>query len=63
MVVANQDREADARSPMELLMLVATQGTRLTVRAEGDDEMEAVEALVALFKSGFNETEPSPASS
>lgn len=63
MVVANVDREADARSPMELLMLVATQGTKLRIRAEGDDEKEAVEALVALFESGFGEAEPSAATS
>lgn len=63
LVIANADREADARSPMELLMLVATQGTRLRIRADGDDEQAAVEALLTLFESGFGEAEPEPKTS
>ncbi len=50
-----QGRQADGRSPMELLMLVATQGTRLTVVANGDDADQAVEALGRLVDSGFGE--------
>lgn len=56
LVIASADREADARSPMELLMLVATQGTRLRIRADGEDEQAAVAALAALFESGFGES-------
>lgn len=51
-----QDRAADGRSPMELLMLVATQGSKIQVAAEGADAESAAEALVALIDSGFNET-------
>lgn len=50
------DRSADARSPMELLMLVATAGTKLRVVAEGQDAQEALDALCGLIESGFNET-------
>jgi len=51
-----EDRAADARSPMELLMLVATCGTKLRVVAEGDDAEQAVAALVGLIDEGFGET-------
>jgi len=50
-----EERDADARSPMELLMLVATQGTKLKLVADGADAAEALDALVALVDSGFNE--------
>ncbi len=51
-----QGRQADGRSPMELLMLVATQGTTLKVTAIGDDAPEAIAALAQLVESGFGET-------
>ena len=50
-----EDRAADGCSPMELLMLMATQGTVLKVVAEGADAEDALGALVALVESGFNE--------
>jgi phosphotransferase system HPr (HPr) family protein len=50
-----EDRDADGRSPMELLMLMATQGTRIKVAANGADAAEALDALVALIEAGFNE--------
>ena len=50
------ERRADGRSPMELLMLVATQGCKLRLVAEGDDAQGALDALVRLIESGFNET-------
>ncbi len=51
-----EDRKADARSPMELLMLVATCGTRLRIMAEGDDAEQALGALVGLIEDGFGES-------
>jgi phosphocarrier protein len=50
-----EDRSADSRSAMELLMLVAVQGTRLKIVADGADAQQAAEALVELVNSGFNE--------
>lgn len=55
-----EDRRADARSPMELLMLVATQGSRLKLVGKGGDAREAVEALARLIESGFNEETETP---
>jgi phosphocarrier protein HPr len=49
-------RRADGRSPMELLMLVATHGTTVRIVTDGSDEQPALEALVRLIESGFGET-------
>lgn len=49
------DRTADGSSPMELLMLMATRGTKVRVIAEGADAAEALDALVGLIESGFDE--------
>jgi phosphotransferase system HPr-like phosphotransfer protein len=40
---------------MQVLMLAAPQGSRLTFRATGADAEEAVAALVALAARGFDE--------
>lgn len=50
-----EDRTADGRSPMELLMLVATHGSSVRVVADGADEDEAVAAIARLFEGGFGE--------
>lgn len=50
-----EDRKADARSPMELLMLVAVQGSTIKLVADGDDAENAIAALAALIESGFDE--------
>lgn len=51
-----EDRQADGRSPMEMLMLVATQGSKVRMVADGADAEELVRALVGLVESGFGET-------
>lgn len=50
-----EGRTADARSPMELLMLVATPGSKLKLIADGADAEQAVEAIRELIESGFHE--------
>lgn len=47
--------QVDAKSIMQLMMLAATQGTALTISADGDDADAAIAELVSLVKSGFNE--------
>ena len=49
------EREADGRSPMELLMLVAVAESRLRIVADGADAVPAAEALAKLVESGFGE--------
>ena len=45
----------DGKSILSVLTLAAVQGTRLSVRATGDDADDALNALVDLFERGFAE--------
>ena len=45
----------NAKSVMGVMMLVAGKGSWITIRAEGPDEREAVEAIVKLVEEGFGE--------
>ncbi|MDP9173639.1 MAG: HPr family phosphocarrier protein [Planctomycetota bacterium] len=47
--------EADGKSVMQMIILAATQGTPLQIRAEGDDAEAAVKALAQLFADKFGE--------
>lgn len=47
--------EVNAKSIMGILMLAASKGTRITLRAEGKDEVEAIQAVGKLFENKFGE--------
>ena len=47
----------DAKSVMSLMLLAATQGTNLEVSTEGDDEVQAMEAIRNLINNRFEEDE------
>ena len=49
--------KVNAKSIMGIMMLAASCGTQLTIRAEGPDEEKAVEALSKLVESGFDKTD------
>ncbi|AFC85703.1 HPr family phosphocarrier protein [Frateuria aurantia] len=49
------EREVNAQSIMGVMMLAAGIGTPLTIRATGNDEQEALAAVVALFERKFDE--------
>ena len=51
----DQSEPVDGKSIMQMLMLAATQGTRLEITAEGNDADEAVRNLVRLVEGGFDE--------
>ena len=51
----DQSESVDGRSIMQVMMLAATQGTQLEISATGEDAEDAVEALVELVKSNFQE--------
>ncbi len=53
--VARDRREIDGKSIMGILLLAAARGSTITISAEGTDERDAVNALVALVSSGFGE--------
>jgi len=50
---ANQ--QIDSKSILGILMLAASQGTRLIISIEGKDEAEAGEAIRRLFETKFGE--------
>ena len=53
--VACDRREMDGKSIMGILLLAAARGSTITIAADGSDERDAVDALVALVASGFRE--------
>jgi len=55
--VRNGDRVAAADSQLDLLMLVASEGTDLEIMAKGPQAEEAVDSLVRLIEDRFGEKE------
>ncbi|MEO7073662.1 MAG: HPr family phosphocarrier protein [Rhodanobacter sp.] len=53
--LVSNGREINAQSIMGVMMLAASLGTPLTVRADGPDEAEALAAVIALFERKFDE--------
>ncbi|MDR3012449.1 MAG: HPr family phosphocarrier protein [Chitinispirillales bacterium] len=47
--------QVDAKSIMSVMMLAAAYGTEVTIRADGEDEKDVIDALIALFDRKFNE--------
>jgi phosphocarrier protein HPr len=47
--------EINGKSIIGVMTLAAEQGSKLTLRFEGEDEKEAEEAIVGLFERGFDE--------
>lgn len=53
--VAAKGREVNAKSIMGVMLLAAGQGTSVIVRADGEDEAAAMDAVAALFERRFDE--------
>jgi len=51
---------ANAKSIIGLMLMEAIPGTELQLEVEGADEVEAADAIGALFSSGFGEQGSSP---
>ena len=51
------NHEVNAKSIMGLLMLAASQGTRLEIHADGEDAEQALDSLQAFFQQRFGENE------
>jgi len=49
--------EINAKSILKVLTLGANQGAVVTLRAEGEDEAQAVAAILALVETNFGEPE------
>jgi len=55
--LSRDGEEVQADSIMELLMLAAGPGAKVTIRAEGDDAEQALDALASLVECGFDEAD------
>ena len=53
--VGSAGEPINAKSMVRLLSIGVAKGTEVEISAEGEDERQAVEALVALVKTGFSE--------
>lgn len=53
----NADKHADAKSIMGIMMLAAAEGVELELIVDGEDEDEALEAVVSLIDNLFGEEE------
>ncbi|MBI3565038.1 MAG: HPr family phosphocarrier protein, partial [Elusimicrobia bacterium] len=47
--------EVNGKSVMGLMLLAAESGPKLTVRADGPDEAQALDGLAAIFDRKFDE--------
>jgi phosphocarrier protein len=53
--ISRERDKINAKSIMGVITLGASYGTELTISAEGEDEVKAVEVLAGLFQSKFEE--------
>jgi len=51
--IVRDELRVEAKSIMNLLMLGATQGTQLTLEAEGSDAQDALDALAEVVEKDF----------
>ena len=51
------DEEVDGKSILGILLLAAGRGSTITVKADGPDEAEAVDAIEKLIDAKFDEVE------
>jgi len=52
-----EGREADAKSILSVLVMGINEGALITIRADGEDETQAMQGLSALVESNFGETD------
>jgi phosphocarrier protein len=55
-VLERDGREVTGKSLLGILTLACPQGSRVTVRAEGADALQAIESLEGLFEDKFGES-------
>ncbi|AEE90893.1 MAG: HPr family phosphocarrier protein [Tepidanaerobacter acetatoxydans] len=53
--IEKDGKKVNAKSIMGVMSLAVSQGTQITISAQGEDEKEAVEKLVELIESKFGE--------
>lgn len=55
--IVNNEHKANGKSIMAIMMLQASLGTQLTLTVEGEDEADAIEAIMMLVADRFGEDE------
>ena len=55
LIRSDDGRRGNAKSALSLLKMELVQGTEIRLEAEGPDEQKAVETLIGLINSGFDE--------
>jgi len=53
--VSNGDRTVDGKSILSVMMLAASPGSELTLKIDGNDELEVLEAIRLLVDNNFGE--------
>ena len=56
-MLARNNRRVNAKSIMGVMMLAAAKGSTITIETDGADEIEAMQALLALINDYFGEGE------
>jgi len=55
--IAHNGKEVDGKSIMSVMMLAACKGSEITVKADGDDTEQAIQAITDLINNRFDEAE------
>lgn len=55
--IEKDGRNVDGKSIMAMMMLAAGKGTEIKVKTNGEDEADAIQAIVALINDRFGEDE------
>ena len=53
--IKKEDKEINAKSILDIMMLAAEFGTKIKLIVNGSDEKEALEEITNLFENKFNE--------
>ena len=55
--ISNGEKSVDGKSILSVMMLAASPGSKLTLRIDGNDEMEVLEAIRTLVENNFGEND------
>lgn len=55
--ISNGDKTVDGKSILSVMMLAASPGSKLTLRIDGKDESEVLEAIRQLVENNFGEND------
>lgn len=55
--IENKGNKVNAKSIMGVMMLAASQGTKLVLEVDGDDEEKCSESIITLINNRFDEDE------